>query len=55
MCPPLLSSWFKAEILDFGYPQNTESDTLKMYVTTEEIKYSAAAPVSQLDIGTDKV
>src|ERR1700710_473334 len=23
------------EILDFGYPQNTETDTLKMYITTE--------------------
>jgi len=26
------------EILDFGYPQNTETDTLKMYVTTEGVK-----------------
>src|SRR6266536_1957208 len=25
------------EILDFGYPQNTETDTLKMYITTEGI------------------
>ena len=31
-----------SEIMDFGYPQNTESDTLKMYITTEEIKYNAA-------------
>jgi hypothetical protein len=29
-----------AETLDYGFPQNTESDTLKMYVTTEEIKYN---------------
>ena len=26
------------EILDFGYPQNTEADTLKMYITTEGVK-----------------
>lgn len=27
-----------AEILDFGYPQNSETDTLKMYITTEGVK-----------------
>ncbi|KAI9894469.1 MAG: hypothetical protein M1814_003227 [Vezdaea aestivalis] len=26
------------EILDFGYPQNTETDTLKLYITTEGVK-----------------
>ncbi|KAK3062035.1 hypothetical protein LTS18_004952, partial [Coniosporium uncinatum] len=26
------------EVLDFGYPQNTETDTLKMYITTEGVK-----------------
>ncbi|THZ31223.1 clathrin adaptor, mu subunit [Aureobasidium pullulans] len=26
------------EILDFGYPQNTDTDTLKMYITTEGVK-----------------
>ncbi|KAL2813814.1 AP-2 complex subunit MU [Aspergillus cavernicola] len=26
------------EILDFGYPQNTDPDTLKMYITTEGVK-----------------
>lgn len=26
------------EIIDFGYPQNTETDTLKQYITTEGIK-----------------
>ncbi|KZS90031.1 clathrin adaptor mu subunit [Sistotremastrum niveocremeum HHB9708] len=31
------------EILDFGYPQNSEADTLKMYITTEEIKYASVA------------
>ncbi len=29
---------FITEILDFGYPQNTETDTLKMYITTEGVK-----------------
>jgi hypothetical protein len=31
-----------AEILDFGYPQNSESDTLKMYITTEGVKSEQA-------------
>jgi hypothetical protein len=31
-----------AEILDFGYPQNSEIDTLKMYITTESIKSELA-------------
>jgi AP-2 complex subunit mu-1 len=30
------------EILDFGYPQNSETDTLKMYITTESIKSELA-------------
>lgn len=30
------------EILDFGYPQNTETDTLKMYITTEGVKSERA-------------
>lgn len=30
------------EILDFGYPQNSESDTLKMYITTEGVKSEQA-------------
>lgn len=30
------------EILDFGYPQNTEIDALKMYITTESIKSEMA-------------
>jgi AP-2 complex subunit mu-1 len=29
------------EIIDFGYPQNTETDTLKMYITTEGVKSEA--------------
>jgi AP-2 complex subunit mu-1 len=33
----LLSTWAQ-EILDFGYPQNTETETLKMYITTEGVK-----------------
>ncbi|SMR59500.1 unnamed protein product [Zymoseptoria tritici ST99CH_3D1] len=30
------------EILDFGYPQNTETETLKMYITTEGVKSERA-------------
>ncbi|KAJ1926063.1 clathrin associated protein complex medium subunit [Tieghemiomyces parasiticus] len=26
------------EVLDFGYPQNMDPDTLKLYITTEEVK-----------------
>lgn len=29
-------------MLDFGYPQNSETDTLKMYITTESIKSEQA-------------
>lgn len=32
----------KTEVLDFGYPQNTETDTLKMYITTEGVKSAIA-------------
>ncbi|KAL5532801.1 SIT4 [Sanghuangporus sanghuang] len=31
------------EIIDFGYPQNSETDTLKAYITTESIRASPAA------------
>ncbi|KAJ2713950.1 clathrin associated protein complex medium subunit [Coemansia spiralis] len=30
------------EVLDFGYPQNIEVDTLKLYVTTESVKSRSA-------------
>ena len=33
------------EINDFGYPQNSEADTLKTYITTESIMSSDAAVV----------
>jgi AP-2 complex subunit mu-1 len=36
------------EILDFGYPQNSEIDTLKMYITTESIKSEMAVVGSTL-------
>lgn len=35
-----------SEILDFGYPQNSETDTLKMYITTEGIKSEIAVVCS---------
>lgn len=31
-----------SEIMDFGYPQNSETDTLKMYITTESVKSEQA-------------
>ena len=33
------------EINDFGYPQNSEIDTLKTYITTESIMSTATAVV----------
>ena len=33
------------EIIDFGYPQNSEIDTLKTYITTESIMSTATAVV----------
>jgi hypothetical protein len=30
------------EICDFGFPQNTESETLKLYITTEGVKSDRA-------------
>lgn len=39
------------EILDFGYPQNTETDTLKMYITTEGVKSERAMVSSFLTHG----
>lgn len=38
------------EILDFGYPQNSEIDTLKMYITTEGIKSEMAVVSSLLGV-----
>lgn len=34
------------EVLDFGYPQNTEPETLKLYVTTEGVKSERALNVN---------
>lgn len=33
------------EIIDFGYPQNTETDTLKMYITTEGVHSSGTRSI----------
>jgi len=37
------------EIIDFGYPQNSEIDTLKTFIMTESIVSSPTAAVSGLD------
>lgn len=42
LCVAMGSHSFPAEILDFGYPQNSETDTLKMYITTEGVKSERA-------------
>lgn len=39
---PLTKGLAIAEILDFGYPQNSETDTLKLYITTEVVKSERA-------------
>ncbi|GAM36060.1 intracellular protein transport-related protein [Talaromyces pinophilus] len=41
-CDVVLTTWLMIEIIDFGYPQNTETDTLKMYITTEGVKSAIA-------------
>ncbi|EPZ30993.1 hypothetical protein ROZALSC1DRAFT_26714 [Rozella allomycis CSF55] len=38
------------EILDIGYPQNTELDTLKQYITTESVKNEMPKEVSKITI-----
>jgi AP-2 complex subunit mu-1 len=38
------------EICDFGYPQTTEADTLKLYITTETIRSEKAADASKIAI-----
>jgi AP-2 complex subunit mu-1 len=38
----MLYAYIVLEILDFGYPQNSETDTLKMYITTEGVKSEKA-------------
>lgn len=40
------------EIIDFGYPQNSEIDTLKTYITTESIVSSAIAAEESSKITT---
>jgi hypothetical protein len=35
----------RKEIVDFGYPQNSETDTLKTYITTESVVSAAIATV----------
>jgi len=37
-----------AEINDFGYPQNSEIDTLKSYITTESVVSSQIVAVSRV-------
>jgi AP-2 complex subunit mu-1 len=34
------------EIIDFGYPQNSEIDTLKTYITTESVVSTSIDAVS---------
>ncbi|KIL67004.1 hypothetical protein M378DRAFT_123224 [Amanita muscaria Koide BX008] len=38
------------EILDFGYPQNSEIDTLKSYITTESVMSTAIEESSKITI-----
>lgn len=41
----ILKCVMRVEICDFGYPQNSEIDTLKSYITTESIVSTAIAAV----------
>ena len=39
--------------MDFGYPQNTDIDTLKMYITTEGVKSERALVSGERGQGVD--
>jgi AP-2 complex subunit mu-1 len=39
------ADWVVTEINDFGYPQNSEIDTLKSYITTESVVSSQIVAV----------
>lgn len=41
----LVSINSSSEIIDFGYPQNSEIDTLKTYITTESVMSTNLAAV----------
>ena len=41
------------EILDFWYPQNSDIDALKMYITTESIKSERAVVLQSQVIGAN--
>ena len=46
------------EIVDFGYPQNTETETLKMYITTEGVKSERSLVkrfLGKISFGTEKL
>ncbi len=43
--PPQAPYPLSQEIIDFGYPQNSEADTLKTYITTESIVSTNIAAV----------
>ena len=43
------------EINDFGYPQNSEIDTLKSYITTESIMSTTIAPVRRTHDGRNAI
>lgn len=40
--------WIVTEINDFGYPQNSEIDTLKSYITTESVVSSQIVAVRRI-------
>jgi AP-2 complex subunit mu-1 len=44
-----------AEILDFGYPQNTETDTLKMYITPDNLSSAIRSVSSSTPSDTSKI
>jgi AP-2 complex subunit mu-1 len=44
-----------AEILDFGYPQNTETDTLKMYITPDNLSSAIRSAATSTPSETSKI
>jgi AP-2 complex subunit mu-1 len=43
------------EILDFGYPQNTETDTLKMYITPDNLSSAIRSTSTNIASDTSKI
>src|SRR3954452_10283243 len=51
----MLTPGLLPEILDFGYPQNTETDTLKMYITPDNLSSAIRSTSTSIASDTSKI